>query len=284
MTLAKLKNYCYLMRLDKPVGILLLLWPTLWALWLASNGKPNGMVLSIFIIGVVLMRSAGCIINDIADRKIDPLVRRTSQRPLATGVITVGAAARLFCILLLVAFSLVLYFNKLTICLAFVGVAFTMIYPFLKRVTHLPQLGLGFAFAWGVPMAFAAVTNTVPPAAWILFLAAVVWPISYDTIYAIVDREDDKRIGVKSTAILFNDKTTVAVAAFQVAFLMLLAYVGLNFDLSLNFYFGLLAAAALFAYQQFLMQDGERDNCFTAFLNNQWVGGIIFIGIVASYC
>jgi 4-hydroxybenzoate polyprenyltransferase len=279
-----LKNYFYLMRLHKPVGILLLLWPTLWALWLASNGKPNGLVLSIFIIGVVLMRSAGCIINDIADRKIDPQVRRTSLRPLATGVITVRAAAILFCVLLLAAFLLVLCFNRLTICLAFIGVALTMIYPLLKRVTHLPQVGLGFAFAWGVPMAFAAVTNSIPQGAWLLFLAALVWPISYDTIYAMVDRVDDMRIGVKSTAILFNDKTTVAVATFQVAFLMLLAYVGLAFDLSIYFYFGLLAAAGLFAYQQFLMQDGEPDNCFTAFLNNQWVGGIIFVGIVTSYC
>ena len=278
------KNYIALMRLNKPIGILLLLWPTLWALWLASHGKPDGVVLTIFIVGVIVMRSAGCIINDVADRKIDGFVQRTSQRPLARGAISVRSALTLFGVLLLLAFLLVLHFNQLTIELAFVGAALTVIYPFLKRVTHLPQVGLGFAFAWGVPMAFAAVTDTVPVNAWLLYLAALVWPIAYDTTYAMVDRIDDARIGVKSTAILFNDKTTVAVATFQVAFLFLLAYVGLLFDLSIYFYFALVASSGLFAYQQFLMQDGDPKQCFIAFLNNQWVGGIIFAGIVASYC
>jgi 4-hydroxybenzoate polyprenyltransferase len=283
MTRDALKNYCQLLRLDKPVGILLLLWPTLWALWLASNGKPSFRLVVIFTLGVIVMRSAGCIINDIADRNIDGLVERTKLRPLATGVISVRAALVLFLLLSLVGFLLVLCLNHLTIYLALVGAVLMVVYPYLKRVTHLPQIGLGLAFSWGVPMAFAAVTNRVPTEAWLLYGAAVLWPISYDTIYAMVDRKDDLAFGIKSTAVLFDDKDTVIIATFQVAFLLLMAYVGWVFELNVLYYVGLLAAEGLFAYQQFLMKDGDPKACFQAFLNNQWVGLLIFLGIIMNY-
>jgi 4-hydroxybenzoate polyprenyltransferase len=283
MTTAQVKNYCYLLRLHKPIGILLLLWPTCWALWLAGAGKPDWNIVITFIVGVVIMRSAGCVINDIADKNIDGKVARTRERPLATGVITVRAALLVFLGLSLLGFLLVLRLNHLTIYLALVGAVLMVVYPYLKRVTHLPQVGLGLAFAWGVPMAFAAIEHNVPPAAWLLFAAAALWPVSYDTIYAMVDRDDDIAIGVKSTAVLFDDKDTVFVATFQVAFLLLLAYVGWVFGLNIFYYVSLLAAEGLFAYQQFLMKEGDPSACFEAFLNNQWVGLVIFLGIVMNY-
>jgi 4-hydroxybenzoate polyprenyltransferase len=283
MTTAQVKNYCYLLRLHKPIGILLLLWPTCWALWLAGAGKPDWNIVITFIVGVVIMRSAGCVINDIADKNIDGKVARTRERPLATGVISVRAALLVFLGLSLLGFLLVLRLNHLTIYLALVGAVFMVVYPYLKRVTHLPQVGLGLAFAWGVPMAFAAIEHNVPPAAWLLFAAAALWPVSYDTIYAMVDRDDDIAIGVKSTAVLFDDKDTVFVATFQVAFLLLLAYVGWVFGLNIFYYVSLLAAEGLFAYQQFLMKEGDPSACFEAFLNNQWVGLVIFLGIVMNY-
>ncbi|MES2218171.1 MAG: 4-hydroxybenzoate octaprenyltransferase [Pseudomonadota bacterium] len=283
MTREQLKNYCYLLRLHKPVGILLLLWPTLWALWLASDGKPDWRIVAIFVVGVIVMRSAGCVINDIADRNIDGQVARTKMRPLATGAISVPTALIIFLLLSLVGFLLVLMLNPLTIYLALVGAVLMVTYPFLKRVTHLPQVGLGLAFAWGVPMAFAAVTHNVPAEAWLLFGAAVLWPISYDTIYALVDKADDMAFGIKSTAVLFDDKSTVFIATFQVAFLLLMTYVGWVFDLNIFYYVGLLAAEGLFAYQQFLMKDGEPRACFEAFLNNQWVGLLVFLGIIMNY-
>jgi 4-hydroxybenzoate polyprenyltransferase len=283
MAFEQLKNYCYLLRLHKPVGILLLLWPTLWALWLASDGRPDWSIVAIFVLGVIVMRSAGCVINDIADRNIDGLVARTRLRPIATGVISVRAALLVFFLLSLTGFLLVLLLNHFTIYLALVGAVLMVVYPYLKRVTHLPQVGLGLAFSWGVPMAFAAVQNAVPPEAWLLFAAATLWPISYDTIYALVDREDDIAVGIKSTAILFDDKDTVWIATFQVAFLLLMAYVGWVFELNVLYYVGLLAAEGLFAYQQFLMKDGDPQACFEAFLNNQWVGLLIFLGILMNY-
>jgi 4-hydroxybenzoate polyprenyltransferase len=283
MTTAQVKNYCYLLRLHKPIGILLLLWPTCWALWLAGAGKPDWNIVITFIVGVVIMRSAGCVINDIADKNIDGKVARTRERPLATGVISVRAALLVFLGLSLLGFLLVLRLNHLTIYLALVGAVLMVVYPYLKRVTHLPQVGLGLAFAWGVPMAFAAIEHNVPPAAWLLFAAAALWPVSYDTIYAMVDRDDDIAIGVKSTAVLFDDKDTVFVATFQVAFLLLLAYVGWVFGLNIFYYVSLLAAEGLFAYQQFLMKEGDPSACFEAFLNNQWVGLVIFLGIVMNY-
>lgn len=283
MTLEKLKQYCLLVRLNKPIGILLLLWPTLWALWLARTGMPNILVLIVFILGVILMRSAGCIINDFADRKVDGFVKRTLNRPLVTGRVTIIEAFILFLILILAAFLLVLLLNPFTIVLAFVGALLTVVYPFLKRCTHLPQLGLGLAFAWGVPMAFAAQTNTLPFGCWILFLAAITWPVIYDTMYAMTDRDDDIKIGVKSSAILFGNKDRIIIGLLQVFFISILVWVGSLFRLNLFYYSSLAITALLFVYQQFLIKDREPSQCFKAFLNNHWIGLIIYVGIVMSF-
>lgn len=275
----KIRQLIYLTRLHKPVGILLLLWPTCWALWLAGRSKPNLWIAGIFILGVILMRSAGCIINDIADRKFDGHVERTRERPLITGKISLKEALILFVILILVAFLLVLQLNMLTVLLSAIGIVLAMIYPFMKRVTHLPQLGLGLAFAWSVPMAFAAQTNAIPFDAWILFLAAAIWPIIYDTMYAMVDREDDIKIGIKSTAILFGEFDKVIIGLLQVCFLLLMIWVGLLFRLKAIYYICVICSAFLFAYQQILIKENSRAKCFKAFLNNQWVGLLIFLGI-----
>lgn len=277
------KNYFYLMRMHKPIGIFLLLWPTLWALWLSSEGKPNLIILTIFILGVILMRSAGCVINDIADRNFDAHVARTRERPLAAGKISVKSALILFFILIFCAFLLVLFLNKLTILLACAGVLFALFYPFLKRITHLPQLGLGLAFAWGVPMAFAADTNTVSSAAWMVFAAAAVWPVIYDTMYAMTDRLDDIKIGVKSTAILFGKKDKWLIAGLQCLFLSLLIATGITFELRWIYYVSLVFVGIFFVYQQWLIKQRIPENCFKAFLNNNWVGLIIFVGILLSY-
>jgi len=278
-----LPPYLRLMRFDKPIGILLLLWPTLWALWLAGAGHPDKSVLFVFITGVVIMRAAGCIINDIADRHMDGNVRRTALRPLASGEISVKKALILFAILMLLAFLLVLQCNALTIELAFVGAALATIYPFLKRVTHLPQLGLGLAFSWSVPMAFAAQTNQVPSEAWLLFVTACLWPVIYDTFYAMADRDDDIKIGVKSTAILFASLDRIITAVLQLLFVALLMIVGKTFELDkLFFNVGTAIAAGLFVYQQQLIKAREPANYFAAFLNNNWVGFIIFLSIVLS--
>lgn len=279
----KFTQYILLMRLHKPIGILLLLWPTLWALWLAGKGHPSLKVVVIFIVGVVLMRSAGCIINDFADRHFDAHVARTRERPLAANKISSFSALSLFVVLCLMAFFLVLFLNRLTMYLAFIGVFLAILYPFLKRFTHLPQLGLGLAFAWGVPMAFAALTNTIKGNVWLVFAAAAVWPIIYDTMYAMVDYADDIKIGVKSTAILFNGHYQMAIGMLQFIFLWLLILVGAHFKLHLSYFSSLVFAAALFGYQQWLIRDHVPEKCFKAFLNNQWVGLIIFIGIFLSY-
>lgn len=276
-------NYFYLMRLNKPIGIFLLLWPTLWALWLAGEGRPNLAVVLIFMVGVILMRSAGCVINDIADRDFDKYVERTRDRPLTSGKISLFSAWILFFILMALAFLLVLLLNRFAILLAFVGAALAMTYPLMKRYTHLPQLGLGLAFSWGVPMAFAAMNNTVPFKAWLLFLAAVIWPVIYDTLYAMVDRSDDLKIGVKSTAILFTGKERVIVAGLQLIFLALLICCGILFQLKAAYYFSLVVCALFFIYQLWLIKDSQREQCFQAFLNNHWVGMMIFAGIVLSY-
>lgn len=283
MNLGELKQYSLLMRLDKPIGIFLVLWPTLWALWLAGAGMPNLVVVSVYIIGCILMRSAGCVINDIADRKFDGFVARTRDRPLAAARVSVRSAFYLLLGLLLCAFLLVLLLNKLTIALAFVGVLLAVIYPFLKRITHLPQVGLGIAFSWGVPMAFASVTGSVSAQGWLVFFAALWWPIMYDTLYAMVDRADDLKIGVKSTAILFGKADRWIVGVLQVFFLLLLCLVGKVFQLNIFYYLSLAGAGVLFIYQQVLIKDGLPENCFKAFLNNHWVGCIIFLGIVLSY-
>lgn len=272
--------YLRLVRLDRPIGSLLLLWPTWWALWLAADGWPDGSLLVIFTVGVLLMRAAGCAINDYADRHVDGHVKRTRNRPLATGEAAPHEALFLFAILSLMAFALVLLTNALTVQLSFVGLALAACYPFAKRYTHLPQVVLGLAFTWGVPMAFAAQTGTVPPEAWLLFVAAALWPVIYDTFYAMVDREDDLRIGVKSTAILFGNDDRLITGLLQALMLLTLFLVGQRFELGFGYAIALLIAASLFVYQQFLIRNRDRGACFQAFLNNNWVGAALFIGIV----
>lgn len=281
--MTNIKNYIYLMRLNKPIGIFLLLWPTLWALWLAGEGKPNLLVVSIFILGVIIMRSAGCIINDFADRKFDKYVERTRERPLATGKISTTNALVLFFVLLLFALCLVLLLNRLTLFLAVIGAVLAVVYPFLKRITHLPQIGLGLAFAWGVPMAFAALTGHVVAKSWVLFLSAALWPVIYDTLYAMVDRMDDIKIGIKSTAILWGRADKIVIALLQIAFIGCLSWTGILFDLNLPYFLSLILVTIFFIYEQWLIRDRVREKCFEAFLNNHWVGMVIFVGIIMSY-
>jgi 4-hydroxybenzoate polyprenyltransferase len=276
----KIKQYFYLIRLNKPIGILLLLWPTLWALWLASEGWPEWDILAIFVAGVVLMRSAGCIMNDIVDRKWDGHVERTRLRPLVTQKISIKEAWIFFGILIALAFLLVLQLNQLTIMLAFVGLLFAIIYPFLKRYTHLPQVGLGIAFSWGIPMVFAAELYEIPGKAWLLFLAAVIWPMIYDTFYAMTDKADDVKIGVKSMAILFGSREPFFIGLLQMVFIVLMILVGLYFHLGFYYFASLLITSFLFFYQEWLIKDRIPEKCFKAFLNNNWVGLIIFLGIV----
>lgn len=279
----RLKYYAYLMRLHKPVGILLLLWPTLWAVWLAANGEPRPSMVFIFTMGVIIMRSAGCVINDLADRKWDGFVDRTKARPLVTGKISPREAIVLFIVLMTAAFVLVLFLNKKAIILAFIGAILAVAYPYLKRFTHLPQMGLGVAFAWSVPMAFAAKDVMITSDVWLLFFAAALWPIIYDTMYAMVDREDDIKAGIKSTAILFGKWDNLLLGILQAVFLWMLFWVGIVFKLHLPYYLSLAVAALFFVYQQWLIRGHEPENCFKAFLNNQWVGLVIFIGIWLSY-
>jgi 4-hydroxybenzoate polyprenyltransferase len=279
----RLPLYLQLMRIDRPIGSLLLLWPTWWALWLAAGGMPPLHLLLIFTAGVFLMRSAGCVINDYADRHVDGHVRRTAQRPLARGAVSSGEALRLFVLLCAVSFVLVLFTNRLTILLAFAALALAALYPFAKRYTHLPQVVLGAAFGWSVPMAFAAVTGAVPAGAWLLFIANLLWTVAYDTFYAMVDREDDLRIGVRSTAILFGDDDRTITALLQASALAALVLVGNRFELGYWYFVGLLAAAALCVWQQYLIRHRDRDACFQAFLNNNWVGAAVFAGIAVHY-
>jgi len=282
MSFTQFKNFIYLTRLHKPIGILLLLWPTLWALWLAKNGQPDWSIVGVFVSGVILMRSAGCVVNDIADRHVDKHVERTRDRPLTSGKISLRAAWLLFFILLTTSFLLVLCLNRFTIELSFIGALLAVIYPFMKRFTHLPQIGLGLAFAWGVPMAFAAETNTIPPPAWEIFFAAALWAIIYDTMYAMVDRNDDVKVGIKSTAIFFGRYDRFVIGVMQVIFLLLLVDVGMRFHLT-KYYFGaLFFAGLLFIYQQILLKSRDRKAYFKAFLNNHWVGMVIFLGILTG--
>jgi 4-hydroxybenzoate polyprenyltransferase len=283
VTASRLRDYVRLMRLDRPIGILLLLWPVLWALWIAGAGKPSLPVLLVFVAGVVLMRSAGCVINDYADRAFDPQVKRTRDRPLAAGRVRPRESLALFAVLAFSAFMLVLCMNRLTILLSFVGAALTVSYPFMKRWTHLPQFYLGAAFGWGVPMAFAAQTGGVPADAWILFGATLCWAVAYDTAYAMVDRDDDIRVGLKSTAILFGRADRLMIALFHALTLVLLAWTGARAGLGLTYYMGLLLAAGLALYQQWLMRARDRDGCFRAFLNNNWFGVAVFVGLVLEY-
>ncbi len=280
---ANITLYMQLMRLDKPIGILLLLWPTLSALWVAAQGMPDPLVLSVFILGVIVMRSAGCVINDYADRNIDGQVSRTMNRPLATGALEAKAALRLFAILGLVAFVLVLLLNKLTILMSIVGLFLAASYPFMKRYTHLPQVYLGAAFGWAIPMAFAAQTGEVPSIAWLLFLANIVWSVIYDTFYAMADRKDDLLAGVKSTAVLFGNDDKAIIAILQFTFLVVMLLVGGQLGMSFIYYLGLLMTLGLFIYQQNLVRDRDPTACLQAFLNNNWVGAVLFLVIAAHY-
>ncbi len=280
---ARLRDYASLMRLDKPIGIFLLLWPTLWALLIASGGDPDPKVLMIFVAGVILMRSAGCVINDYADRDFDRHVSRTQNRPLTAGRVTTKEAKVLFVTLCLLAFVLVLQLNLLTIGLAVIGVLLAAVYPFLKRVTHLPQVFLGIAFGWSVPMAFAAQTGSVPQIAWLMFVATVLWATAYDTLYAMVDREDDRVLGLKSTAILFGDSDRQIIGIIQVMLLACLLMIGHQAQLGLIYYLAVLVAAGLAGWQQYLIRFREREACFQAFLNNNWFGAVIFLGILFDY-
>jgi len=279
----RLGHYWRLMRFDKPIGILLLLWPALWALWIAGQGRPNPLVLLVFVLGVVLMRAAGCVINDYADRGFDPHVERTKQRPIAAGFVSPKEALILFVGLCLTAFGLVLLLNGYTILLSFVGAFLAASYPFMKRYTHLPQAYLGIAFGWAVPMGFAAQTNAIPLVGWELFLATILWALIYDTMYAMVDRDDDLKIGVKSTAILFGDYDRHIIGGLQCLMLAILVVIGLQLGLSAVYYIGLLVAAGFFVYQQVLIFHRAKADCFKAFLNNHWFGAAVFVGIGSHY-
>ena len=272
-----------LMRLDRPIGTYLLLWPTYWALWFAAEGPPSLANLVIFTMGVAVMRAAGCVINDYADRHVDGAVERTKLRPLPMGEIEAKQALRLFFILLLIALVLVLMTNAMTILLSIGGLFLAATYPFLKRFTHLPQLGLGAAWAWAVPMAFAAEQQALPPALWLVFGAVIFWTVAFDTYYAMVDREDDLQIGIKSTAILFGQYDLRVIALLQLTTLLLLWFAGVLFGRGWFYALGLGAAALYFVGQHLQARSRERDGCFKAFLNNHRVGMVIFIGLALDY-
>ena len=279
---SKMPALLRLMRFDRPIGTLLLLWPTLWGLWAAARGMPDPANLAIFVAGVVVMRAAGCVINDYADRDFDPHVARTRQRPIAAGEITPRQALLVFAGLLAIAFALVLLTNALTIKLAFAGAALATAYPFFKRNTHWPQVVLGTAFGWAIPMAFAAETAAVAPLAWWLFGANVLWSVIYDTEYAMVDRDDDLHVGVKSTAIRFGRWDRVIIALLQLAMLGVLGWIGWCWLPHWPYWCGLAVAMLLFGYHHWLIRDREPTACFRAFLHNNWVGMALFVGIAGS--
>jgi len=279
----RILQYALLMRFDKPIGTYLLLWPTLWGLWIAGEGKPSETVTSVFLLGVIIMRASGCIINDFADRNIDIYVKRTENRPIATGRVSTKEAIVLFVLNCFCAFILVLFTNLLTFLLAFGALILAIVYPFTKRYTYMPQAFLGLAFGWAVPMAFAAQTGTVPHVAWLLLIATVIWATIYDTMYAMVDREEDVRIGVKSTAILFGDADRTIIAMLQFTFFMTMVIIGNNLNLGLFFYVGLVAAGLLSLYQLYLIRRRDPEKCLKAFKNNNLFGLAIFFGIVLHY-
>lgn len=276
-------QYSQLARLHRPIGIFILLWPTFWALWIAGEGSPNKLVIFVFSLGVVLMRSAGCVINDYADRDFDPHVERTKLRPIAAGKVHSKEALAVFVVLSLCAFSLVLLLNFYTIMLSFVGAFLAASYPFMKRYTQLPQAYLGIAFGWAVPMAFAAQQDTIPNVAWVLYLAVILWALVYDTMYAMVDKEDDIKIGVKSTAILFGDYDRHIMAVLQLIIMVLLIEVGLMQQMGYLYFLGLAMASGFSIYQQRLIYHRDKALCFKAFLNNNWFGAAVFAGIFLDY-
>lgn len=272
--------YIHLMRLDKPVGIYLVLWPALWALWLAAEDGPPLSIVLIFIAGAIVMRSAGCVINDYADRHWDGAVQRTCDRPLATGALTAKQALLLFALLCFIALLLVLLLNPLTILLSLGALGLAALYPFTKRFTHWPQLFLGAAFAWAIPMGFAAVQDMVPPAAWLVFVIALLWTLIYDTMYAMADRPDDLKVGIKSTAILFGRYDRIILASLQLLMLALLVVLGQVFTLDWSYYLSALLVAVLMLYHQFLIKDRDRHLCLKAFKHNHWIGLVILLGII----
>lgn len=282
LKMAHIPYYKQLMRTDKPIGTLLLLWPTYWALWLASQGTPSLVNFVVFTLGVFVMRSAGCVINDFADRKIDGSVKRTAQRPLASGLVSSGEALSLFLILIVIAFGLVLLLSWHTVLLSIGALILAFSYPFMKRFTHLPQVVLGAAFSWAIPMAFMASSGHVPIAAWLLFAANVIWTVAYDTMYAMVDRDDDLKIGVKSTAILFGSAERVIIFLLNFCFVGLLVGVGVIYQLNHFYWLGLSVACCFLIYQQWLIHKRQRELCFKAFLNNHYVGLMVFLGLAAS--
>lgn len=279
----KIKPLLELMRITKPIGTLLLLWPTLWALWFATGGIPNLKILFVFIAGVIIMRAAGCVINDIADQHIDKFVARTQSRPLTSGKTNRKTAFSLFLLLLVMAFILVLTLNPLTIYLAVIGAILAVIYPFSKRYIQAPQFILGLAFAWGIPMAYAAILNSVPWQAWWLFLTTALWIIAYDTEYAMCDRADDLKIGIHSTAIWFGGFEVIITIWLQLCSISSLVLFGFIYNLNHWYYLALLGACTLFIYQIILIKSRQPKRCFKAFLNNHWVGLVIFIGIVLGF-
>lgn len=279
----RVRQYGLLMRVDRPIGSLLLMWPTLWALWIAGEGRPDPFITLVFVLGVFLMRSAGCVINDYADRNLDPHVARTRERPLAAGRVTPREALTLFVVLCMTAFALVLTLNRLTLMLSLVALPLAASYPFMKRFTYLPQVHLGVAFGWAVPMAFAAQTNGVPAVAWLILIGVVLWAVAYDTMYAMVDREDDIYVGVKSTAILFGELDRVMIGIVQLCFFVVMLLLGQQLGLGIYYYLSLVAAGGLAIYQQYLIRDRVPSACFKAFLNNNWLGAVIFLGLVAHY-
>ena len=280
---ARLTSYERLMRLDKPIGTLLLLWPTLWALWLASDGRPAGLIVWIFALGTVLMRSAGCVMNDLADWRFDAEVKRTRDRPLATGAVSRREAYALAAALTLAAFALVLSLNRLTVLLSFVALALAATYPLTKRFLAIPQAYLGIAFGFGIPMGYAAVLGFIPAEGWWLLVANIFWAVAYDTEYAMVDRDDDLRIGIKTAAITLGRYDVAAVMVCYGVTLALLASIGVHRGLSVVYYLGLAGAAALMAYHYRLIRGRDRDACFRAFNHNNWVGAAIFAGILAEF-
>ena len=278
----KVLDYLVLTRMDRPIGALLLLWPTWWALWLAAGDFPPWKPLIIFTLGVFAMRAAGCAINDYADRKLDPQVERTAGRPIAAGRVSPREALMVFAVLLVFAFVLVLFTNKLTILLSFVGAALAAAYPFTKRYTYMPQVVLGAAFGWSIPMAFAAVMNTVPPVGWLLFIGNILWSVIYDTEYAMVDREDDRKAGAKSTALLFGDADVPIIGVLMGTFLLTMLFVGQRATLTWPYWTSLSVAAALFGYQLWLIRGRARDACLAAFRHNNWLGATVWVGIALA--
>lgn len=281
--LRQLRNYVELMRLDKPIGIWLLLWPTLWALWLAGEGHPDPGIFVVFLLGVVIMRSAGCVLNDFADRNIDPYVERTRTRPIASGAVAPMEALTLFVALALIAIGLAAMLNRLAQLLAIIGAGLTIVYPFIKRLISIPQFVLGAAFGWAVPMVFAAQTGQTAQLAWLVFGTALIWAVIYDTFYAMADRDEDLKIGVKSTAILFGDADLFVIGGLQALMLAALILIGNMAELGFFYYASLVVAAILMAWHQWIARDRQPASCFKAFLHNHYIGMVVFVGIVLHY-